>query len=63
MKSTSFTSAALFATLVLVLSPALGQQAPSAEAALASPAAKTFTQQELDQLAAPIALYPDALLA
>lgn len=28
-----------------------------------APAAKTFSQQELDELLAPIALYPDALLA
>ena len=27
------------------------------------PAAKSFSQEELDQLVAPVALYPDALLA
>ena len=36
---------------------------PSAGATAAAPSAKTFTQQDLDQLLAPIALYPDALLA
>jgi len=36
--------------------------APAATAATA-PAGKSVTQQELDQLLAPIALYPDALLA
>jgi hypothetical protein len=38
--------------------------APTA-APTAAPAAapKTFSQEELDQLLAPIALYPDALLA
>jgi hypothetical protein len=29
----------------------------------ASPSAKTFSQEELDQLVAPVALYPDSLLA
>jgi hypothetical protein len=38
--------------------------APSAAAApAASPGAKSFSQQELEQLLAPIALYPDALMA
>src|SRR5215207_6575807 len=32
-------------------------------AAPAAPAAKTFSQEQLEQLAAPIALYPDPLLA
>jgi hypothetical protein len=43
------------------------QSAPPAQTAAAAPAAqpagKTFTQQQLDELLAPIALYPDALLA
>ena len=48
---------------------ALAQQqapAPAAKAAPAAPAAasaKAFSQQDLDELLAPIALYPDALLA
>ena len=36
---------------------------PSPSAAAATPTGKPVTQQELDQLLAPIALYPDALLA
>jgi hypothetical protein len=44
------------------VTPAPAMQ-PPAGAAAASPATKTFTQQELDQVLAPIALYPDALLA
>jgi hypothetical protein len=38
---------------------------PPAPAPGASPAAggKSFSQEELDQLLAPVALYPDALLA
>jgi uncharacterized membrane protein YgcG len=42
------------------------QSAPPAQAAAASstaPAGKTFSQQQMDELLAPIALYPDALLA
>jgi len=51
---------------MLVVSTGWAQQtsemsAPSAESTAAS--ANTFTQQDLDQLIAPIALYPDALLA
>jgi len=49
-----FISAAL-ATSPLLISPAL----QAAEATAAS----TFSQQEIEQLVAPIALYPDALLA
>jgi hypothetical protein len=41
--------------------PAAGQPAP--RSAQAAPGAKSFSQQELEQLVAPIALYPDALLA
>ena len=49
-------------------SPSGAQTPPSpapAQSASAAPASgtKTFSQQELDQLLAPIALYPDALLA
>jgi uncharacterized membrane protein YgcG len=56
----------LVAALLAVTVPALAQQATTAaasQAAPAAPAAKTFSQQELDELLAPIALYPDALLA
>lgn len=56
----------LLTALMLVLTPALAQQnetVAAVGAAAVAPATKTFSQQELDQLAAPIALYPDALLA
>ncbi len=45
--------------------PAPAQVTPPPPPASPAPAsgAKTFSQQELDQLLAPIALYPDALLA
>ncbi len=64
MKSNRFQSCALLSALMLALAPAVAQQPPPAPAtAAANPAAKTFSQQELDQLLAPIALYPDPLLA
>ena len=56
--------------LLLASGVAQAQQPPAqppapqpAAAPAAAPAAKTFTQQDLDTLMAPIALYPDALLA
>jgi hypothetical protein len=61
-----FRPGTLLAALMLVLTPALAQQNQTTAApggAAVAPAKKTFSQQELDQLAAPIALYPDALLA
>ena len=64
MKPTCSRPGALLTALVFALSPALAQQPPAASpAAAAKPAAKTFSQQDLDRLLAPIALYPDALLA
>lgn len=66
MKSSASRNFALLTALMLALSPSLAQQpaspAPAAAGAGAS-ASPSFTQQELDQLLAPIALYPDALLA
>ena len=62
----------LAAALLMAAGTALPQQpppatgaAPAPTAAAAAPAAgeKTFSQQDLDQMLAPIALYPDALLA
>ncbi len=56
----------LVAALLAVTVPAVAQQQATTAAAApaaASPAAKAFSQQELDELLAPIALYPDALLA
>ena len=66
MNTNSFRPCSLLTALLLTLTPALAQQGQSPEvsgAAAVAPAAKTFSQQELDQLMAPIALYPDALLA
>jgi len=64
MKSICSRPGALLTALVFALSPALAQQPPAGSpAAAAKPAAKTFSQQDLDRLLAPIALYPDALLA
>ena len=53
----------LVAALLVIAVPGLAQQQATAPVSLAAPAAKTFSQQELDELLAPIALYPDALLA
>lgn len=44
-------------------SPAPAPAAAAAPGAAPAPAAKTYSQQDLDQLLAPIALYPDSLLA
>jgi hypothetical protein len=66
MNTNGFRPCSLLTALMLALTPALAQQAQSPDvsgAAVVAPAAKTFSQQELDQLMAPIALYPDALLA
>lgn len=57
---------ALLTSLLFALSPAMAQQTTSMampDTSSAHPAAKTFSQEELDRLLAPIALYPDALLA
>jgi hypothetical protein len=43
--------------------PPPGSAPSAAPAPTASPGAKSFSQQELEQLLAPIALYPDALMA
>src|SRR5881275_2307210 len=71
MRSTSrFLRASAMATLAfaLVLDPLAVAQQPGATAVPGTagdkPAAgKTFSQKDLDELLAPIALYPDALLA
>jgi hypothetical protein len=68
------TSSCVFRPFALALlfasAAAQSQQPPAAPAAAqptaakpAAPAAKTFSQQDLDTLMAPVALYPDALLA
>ena len=61
-------SGMLLSAMVLVLGPVYAQttspqSASGASAAASQPGAKTFSQQDLDRLLAPIALYPDALLA
>ena len=53
------TLATLLVAVIIALSPVWIAQAPAAS----EPEAKTFSQQDLDQLLAPIALHPDALLA
>lgn len=56
----------ILAALLIAAVPVAAQQpaAPAAPAAASAPAgSKAFSQQELDELLAPIALYPDALLA
>ena len=67
MNPTHLRSGALLASLLLALPAGLqAQQAPGAAApgqAPAGQAAKTFSQQELDQILAPIALDPDPLIA
>lgn len=56
-------SFSLLAASVLLLGvPAFAQQSPEAPVA-ASVQKRTFSQQDLDRLLAPIALYPDPLLA
>ncbi len=57
-------SLAWIIVLVVVLPPPVGAQNQAATQASAQPAAPAkFSQAELDQMLAPIALYPDALLA
>ena len=66
MNSTYSRSCAWLSALMLAVSPTMAQQAPSPaapQAASASPVQQSFSQEDLDRLLAPIALYPDALLA
>jgi hypothetical protein len=66
MNSTCLRSCVLATALMLAFSPSMAEQPQTAAASGVSavkPATKTFSQQDLDQLLAPIALYPDALLA
>jgi len=57
--------ALLLGTALLLVTPSAWAEETAATPAAAPAAApaKTFSQQDLDQLLAPIALYPDALLA
>jgi len=55
-----------FGALVLLLAMSAGAQAPASQFAppvSGAPQSPTFRPEELEQLAAPIALYPDALVA
>jgi hypothetical protein len=64
MKSQNVRSCVLAIALLLTASPGWAQETPASPGpATTSAPAKTFTQQDLDQILAPIALYPDALLA
>lgn len=64
MNSTLSRSCALVTAAIFALSPTLAQsQSSTAAPTSASATAKTFSQQDLDRLLAPIALYPDPLLA
>ncbi|MBK8322274.1 MAG: DUF3300 domain-containing protein [Betaproteobacteria bacterium] len=56
-------SACLVMPVVQGQAPATAPAPAAAPAKAPTPAGKTFSQQELDELLAPIALYPDALLA
>ncbi|MDO6385031.1 DUF3300 domain-containing protein [Uliginosibacterium sp. 31-12] len=56
-------SASLVLTGSLPVTSALGQDTPSAASSNQASSGKTYSQQELDELLAPIALHPDALLA
>jgi hypothetical protein len=65
MKIGIFLSATGFFVLLTACGSAPVQSPPQAPAASASvaPSGKTFTQQEIEQLVAPIALHPDALFS
>ena len=69
MKSLSFRSMIASALCLTLAMPVPAQVPPSTPTPAATPGAaapagtKSFSQEELDQLLAPIALYPDALLA
>ena len=66
-KSWTKTPVAALLSLTLVVAPALSQAppavAPAPAPATAMPASRGFTQEQLDQMLASIALYPDALLS
>jgi Protein of unknown function (DUF3300) len=65
MISISSRSCVFAAALMLASTPSMAEQSPlsSGDVPATTPTVKTFSQQELDQILAPIALYPDALLA
>ena len=55
--------ASLLAALIAVASIASAQETPAPAATPAAPEKPTFSQQDLERIVAPIALYPDSLLA
>jgi len=55
--------ATLFAAILVSGEIASAQEPPATAASPAAPAKKTFSQQDLDQILAPVALHPDDLLA
>ena len=55
--------AAMLLVAIVVEGPALAQQPAAAASAPPATASASLKQEELDQLLAPIALYPDALIA
>ena len=66
MKPSYFLRSLLVTALTLSLNPASAEQNSTNQdvsTSAVNPAAKTFSQQDLDQILAPIALYPDPLLA
>ena len=68
MKSMLQATAAAMLVAAMIVPPALSQSPPppapaAAPASADAPASKGFTQEQLDQMLASIALYPDALLS
>lgn len=59
----SFLAAAVILTVMPAWAEQPAEQSGMTEESSAEPAAPTFSQQDLDQILAPIALYPDDLLA
>jgi hypothetical protein len=55
--------ATLFAAILVSGEIASAQEPPATGVSPAAPAKKTFSQQDLDQILAPVALHPDDLLA
>ena len=63
LRSGMLLSAMMLALGPVCAQPVSAQSASGASAVASQPEAKSFSQQDLDRLLAPIALYPDALLA
>jgi len=63
MKKLKFLKRVIICALVLSLAPPFTSMAQAVESNITPQTAYLFKQEELDQMLAPIALYPDALLA